>query len=291
MAKIKKTRGDITFDTVLVIIMVIFCLTTIYPFIYLLSLSLTPAHIPTTTLRLFTPEITFANYQKVLQSESLGLGFYNTIKRVVLGTSIQMIAIIGCAYALSKPYFPHRTFWTGMIVFTMYFSGGLIPSYLLIRDLHLFNTVWVYIFPALIPTFNMLIMRNFFMAIPDSLEESARIDGANDLVILHKIIIPVSMPIIATVILWQIVGHWNAWFDCLIYNKDTKNAVLMLVLRRVLLQGTEDVAAFSANGQEVIRTETLKASIAMVVIIPILCVYPFLQKYFVKGVMVGSLKG
>ncbi len=289
--KIKRSNGEKIFDVILICFMVIFCFTTLYPFIYLLSLSLTPTDISTTTLRFFTPEITFKNYIKVFESDNLVIGFINTLKRVALGTSVQLIAILGCAYALSKRYFPHRNFWTTLIVFTMYFSGGLIPTYLLIKNLNLINNIWVYVLPGLVPTFTMMIVRNFFMALPDSLEESAKIDGANDITILLRIIIPVSMPIIATVLLWQIVGHWNAWFDCMVYMKDRSKAVLMLTLRRVLLEGTEDLGAMAGAGQEVVRSESLKAAITMIVVLPIICVYPFLQKYFVKGIMVGSLKG
>lgn len=290
--KIKEAPSERIFEGVLIVLMILFCITTLYPFIYLLSLSLTPSDISTATLRFFTPRLDFANYKSVLSSDNLINGFVNTVERVVLGTVIQLVAIVCCAYALSKKYFPNRKFWTGMIVFTMYFSGGLIPTYLLIKQLGLFNSVFVYIFPALIPTFTMMIVRNFFMSIPESLEESARIDGANDITILFRIILPVSMPIIATVILWQMVGHWNAWFDCLIYVPNAKKAVLMLILRRVLLEGREDLANMSGtDGKEMIRTESVKAAITMVVVFPILCVYPFLQKYFVKGIMVGSLKG
>ncbi len=279
------------FDIILAVLFTLFCITTIYPFINVLSLSLTPADVSVTRFRLFTPRIDFSNYRAVLSSETLYLGLLNTLLRVFLGTSIQLIAIIGCAYALSKKHFPNRKFWTGAIIFTMYFSGGLIPTYLLIKSLKLLDNIFVYIFPALIPSFTMLIMRNFFMTLPVSLEESASLEGANDIIILFKIIVPVSMPIIATVTLWQVVGHWNAWFDCMIYMQDSKKAVLMLILRRLLLEGSDEIAEVSATAATPIRRESVKAAATMLTILPIICVYPFLQKYFVKGIMIGSLKG
>jgi putative aldouronate transport system permease protein len=291
MFKSKTSKGEIIFDTVLVIIMILFCITTLYPFIYLLSLSITSADVSTTTFHLIPPKIDFSNYKLVLSSADVGIGFKNTIIRTILGTSVQLIAIVCTAYPLSKKYYPHRGFWTGMLVFTMFFSGGLIPSYLLMKDLRLFNSIWALILPGLIPTYTMLIVRNFFMGIPESLEESAWIDGANDIVILFKIILPLSMPIIATVILWQAVGHWNAWFDSLIYIQNQKKQVLQIILRRIILAGSQDAFASTGLDVNVTKPESLKAATIMVVIFPIICVYPFVQKYFVKGVMVGSLKG
>jgi putative aldouronate transport system permease protein len=291
MSKIKSTKAEIAFDIIVTIIMLLFCITTLFPFIYLLSLSITSPEVSLTTIHLIPPKIDFSNYKVVLAASDIGSGFKNTIIRTVLGTSVQLLAIICTAYPLSKKYFPHRGFWTTMLVFTMFFSGGLIPSYLLVKNLHLFNSVWALILPGLIPTYTMLIVRNFFMGIPDSLEESARIDGANDITILFRIVLPLSMPIIATVILWQAVGHWNAWFDSLIYIQDTKKQMLQNVLRRIVLAGSQD--AFASTGMDVNVTspESLKAATIMVVIFPILCIYPFAQKYFVKGVLVGSLKG
>jgi len=290
MSFFKEKPSEIIFQSVLTLILIIFCITTIYPFLHLLSISLTATSVSTSTIHLIPPKWDFGNYIAVFKSDDLGLGFKNTVIRVAMGTTMQLIVIVCTAYALSKKYFPNRGFWTGAIVFTMYFSGGLIPSYILVKNLHLFNSYFALILPGLIPTFTMLIVRNFFMAIPDSLEESARIDGANDILILFKIILPVSMPIIATVILWQMVGHWNAWFDAMIYIQDKRKQVLQIILRRVLLEGSDEVADFT-GGAVAVRSESLKAAVIMIVIFPIICVYPFLQKYFVKGILIGSLKG
>ena len=174
----------------------------------------------------------------------------------------------------------------------MLFSGGMVPDYLLIRDLDLINSIWSLILPGAISAYNITIMRNYLMSLPDSLEESAYIDGANDIVILYKIIVPLSLPILATIALWTAVGHWNAWFDAMIYIQDTDKQVLAITLRRIVLQGSNSVVTMSGEEMSTQTTsDTIKAATIMVATVPILCVYPFIQKYFVKGVMVGSLKG
>jgi putative aldouronate transport system permease protein len=175
----------------------------------------------------------------------------------------------------------------------MFFSGGLIPIYLLVKSLGLINSMWALVLPGLISAFSLIIARNFFMALPESLEESARIDGANDIRILFSIIVPISMPIIATLTLWMAVQHWNAWFDSLIYMTDSHKQVLQVVMRRIVLQGTKDMMDVNNFDDRslVANPEMIKAATIMVTVMPIIMFYPFLQKYFVKGVLVGSLKG
>jgi putative aldouronate transport system permease protein len=207
-----------------------------------------------------------------------------------------MAATIMTAYPLSKRYFPNRSLWTGLLVFTMFFSGGLIPSYILIRSLGIYNTIWALVLPGLISTYNMIIMRNFFMSIPAELEESARMDGANEYTVLVRIIVPISGPIIATIALWTIVGHWNAWFDSMIYISSSDKRVLQQILRQIVIEGTQQLMDLTNVGggmidTAVLNTDAMKAATVMVATLPILLVYPFLQKYFVKGVMIGSLKG
>jgi putative aldouronate transport system permease protein len=242
---------------------------------------------------------TLEGYRKVLANIYIFNGFKATIIRVLLGTTLTIFFTITTAYPLAKRYFPDRSFWTSLLVFTMFFSGGLIPSYLLVRNLGLYNTVWALVLPGLISTYNMIIMRNFFMAIPAELEESARMDGAGEFAILFRIIVPVSGPIIATVILWTMVGHWNAWFDSMIYISTASKQVLQQVLRRMVLEGElqmielnqlQAIQEVGVSGS-MVTPEGVKAAAVMVGTIPIICIYPFLQKYFVKGVLVGSLKG
>ncbi|HKJ85388.1 MAG TPA: carbohydrate ABC transporter permease [Spirochaetia bacterium] len=293
MARELRSRGDLVFDTTNVIIILLFCITTIYPFLYLLSLSLSSINVPVTKVHIIPPEFSLANYQKVLASRYIGSGFVNTIARVVVGTSLTLVAVILTAYPLSKKYFPNRTFWTGVVVFTMFFTGGLIPRYLLVVRLGMINTIWALVLVELVPTFTMIIARNFFMTLPESLEESVKIDGGGVMTILLHIVIPVSKPIIAVVTLWTAVWHWNAWFDSLIYMRDASRHVLQIVLRRIVLEGTQEMIEMQNLQQNVQPTnsEMVKAATIMVVTIPIVMLYPFLQKYFVKGVLVGSLKG
>jgi putative aldouronate transport system permease protein len=213
------------------------------------------------------------------------------VLRVILGVSANLIFCTLTAYPLSKKFLPHRTFWTGLFVFTMFFSGGLIPTYILFVNLKLTNTIWALVLTGMIPTFSMLLIRNNFMTIPPTLEESARIDGAGELVILVRILVPLIKPILATVTLWAIVGHWNAWFDAMIYIRETSRQVLQVVMRNIVQAGSvTDVRAATASSAE-ITPETLKAATIMLTSFPVICAYPFLQKYFVKGIMIGSLKG
>ena len=281
------------FDWVNMLFMIAICVVTLFPFLHMLSLSLSTGNVSLTQIRIIPEEWTLSNFKKVLTNEYVIGGFMNTLLRTVLGTILSLLVTIFAAYPLSKRYFPNRTFWTLFIVFTMFFSGGLIPSYLLVKNLGLMNTTWALILPGLISTFSMIIARNYFMSLPDSLEESAKIDGANDLFILYKIIVPISMPIIATLTLWTAVAHWNAWFDSMIYMTDSKNHVLQIVMRRIVLEGTQDMLDVNTldDANSVVNPETIKAATVMVTIIPIILFYPFLQKYFVKGVLVGSLKG
>jgi len=270
------------------------CVSTLYPFLIILSLSFTSERILTIgySASLIPKEVSLEAYRKVLSSDFIKSGYIMTILRTILGTSSSVLVTSFTAYALSKKYFPHRTFWTMVIVFTMFFSGGMIPSYLLVRKLGLINNILSLILPPLVNTFNMVIMRNYFMTVPESLEESAKIDGANDILILFRIIIPVSKSIIATITLWVAVWHWNAWFDSLIYTTKPSLQVLQVVLRRVILEGSQMVESVTARDDTYrVSTEKIKAATIMVTTLPIILVYPFIQKYFIRGIMIGSLKG
>lgn len=289
---IKPSRGDKIFDCINYMFMILFCFTTLYPFLFLLTSSLSDVSSFDISNVLLIPEnFTFENYQKVFENKHIFTGFFNTLFRVGVGTPLVVAMTLLCAYPLSKRYFPHRTFWTGVIVFTMFFNGGLIPNYLLVRNIGLINSRWALIFPGLINAFNMIIMRNYLMTIPKSIEESARIDGAGNFTILIKIIIPIAKPIIATIALWTAVGHWNAWFDSMIYIQDSAKQVLQIVIRRIVLQGTVRELQDMTVKETIVNTEGLKAATIIVTTLPIIMVYPFLQKYFIKGITVGSLKG
>ena len=201
------------------------------------------------------------------------------------------------AYPLSKKKLPLRRFYTTLIVFTMFFSGGLIPTFLVVKGLGLYNTMWALILPGAISTMNLIIMRTFFQSIPMELEESAFLDGANDIVVFYRIILPLSKASIATIAMFYAVGHWNSWFNALVYLKDSEKYPMQLILRDIVIQSQmsrELAEQGSTEAYELINTvsvEGIKYATLFFSIIPMLIIYPFVQKYFVKGVMIGSLKG
>jgi len=199
------------------------------------------------------------------------------------------------AYPLSKPYMPGRNYFTMFAVFTMFFSGGLIPSYILVANwLSLYDTIWALVLPGMMSTFSMLIVRNYFMTIPESLTESARMDGASEWLILFFILLPMAKPILMTVMLWGIVGHWNAWFDSLIYTKTPEKFMLQLILRKIIIDTAPQFTVYTVfidERRNAPNAEAVKMATIIVSTTPILMIYPFIQKHFVKGIIIGSLKG
>lgn len=287
---VRKKKFDL-FPIVNAVILCGIALLTLYPFIYTLSMSLSSAaEASRIGFHLFPRQISLTAYKVVLQNENILIGYMNTIFRTVLGTIGTMVITSTFAYALSKPYLPFRKFFTFFVMFTMIFSGGLIPSYLLIKNLHLLNNRLVYILPGLISAYNVVIMKSFFRSIPESLVESARIDGAKETTIFTKIIVPLSKSVFATIGMWAAVGQWNAYFDSLLYMKDTKKQVLQLFLRRIVVEGQDDRSAAEGLTNMNFTPETVKMATIVITILPILLVYPFIQKYFVKGAMLGSVK-
>ena len=285
-------------DILIYTALILLSATILIPFLHLFNLAFSPSHLATKGGLLLLPvEFTLDNYAKVLSSRFIWNGYRNTLLRTAVGTFVQLFFTALGAYAMSKKYFPHRSFYMFLIVFTMFFSGGLIPSYLLVKDLGLIDHFGVMILPGLVSAYNLVIMRNYFQAMPEEIEESCQIDGASRFRIFFSIIIPLSTPILATVALWLAVGHWNAWFDVLLYIQDESKFVLQIVLRRIILTGTQQMMELTAASGSTFQEETqsspegLKAASIFVATIPILCVYPFIQKYFVQGIMIGSLKG
>lgn len=288
----RNTPGDIVFDVINISILLAICFITLYPFYYLLITSFMSGDVPMTKLYWLPPKVTLDNYSKVLSDSAILNGFKNTIARTVLGTIISVFLVVCTAYPLSKKHLVHRNLFTTFVIITMFVSGGTIPSYLLVKNLGLFNSVWSLVLPGAISAYNVVITRNFFMGIPSSLEESAKIDGANDIRILFSIYLPVCLPVIATIALWVSVGHWNAWFDSLIYMTKANKQVLQVIMRRIVLEGTQELLNPDAFEEAMhVSPQTIKATTVMVTTIPILVVFPFIQKYFVKGTLAGSLKG
>lgn len=288
----KPSVGENVFQFILIVFISGLCAAMIYPFIHIASVSLSgPAESTRMGFHLYPKDIDLFSWEQVVSQQKIWWGFGNSAFRTVIGTLLTLVAMSMIAYPLSRKTLPHRSFYTMIIVFTMFFGGGLIPSYLLMKELHLMDSRWVYIIPGLVPTFSMLVLRNFFMSIPQEVEESARIDGANDIRVLISIVLPLSKPVLATLALWTAVGHWNAWFDAVLYISDQSKQVLQFFLREIVILN-EDRETFGSAVVGNYKYETsIKAATVMFAVLPILVVYPFLQKYFVKGTMIGSLKG
>lgn len=231
-------------------------------------------------------------YGAVFSNPMILLGYRNTLFIVIVGVALNLLLTSFAAYALSRKTLQYRKQLTLFIVFTMFFSGGLIPFYLLVRGLGITDTLWALILPTAISAFNLIIMRTSFEAVPDALEESAKIDGANDFGILFRIFLPLCKPVLAVVGLYYGVSHWNSWFNAMIFLQDRSLYPLQLILREILIIGEVNSMAEGASQDEIIILgETLKYATIMVATLPIFLVYPLLQKYFVKGALIGAIKG
>lgn len=288
------SKGEKGFLIINNIVMVLLCVIMLYPVVFVISRSVTPElERALHPLRLIPSKLDWTGYKFILSSGSNIVNSYmTTIARTLIGTSLDMIVTTHLAYPLSKKYYPPRKVITAMIVFTMWFSGGLIPSFLLNKQLGLLNNFWVYILPSLVNPFNMIIMRNFFMQIPDALEESSKLDGANDLVVFFRIYLPLSTASIATIALFYAVFHWNMWFDSMLYMNKKTMWTMQYTLRQLIESATvSDIATVGTAMDNIPPAETVRMATIVVATVPILCVYPFVQKYFVKGMLVGAIKG
>lgn len=288
--RIRKSAGSAVFDTFNAILLSLLAIVTLYPFLRVLAVSLSgPYALNAHPLTILPRDFSIASYQSILKNDSVTTGFLTSVVITVTGTVLDVLLTAMLAYPLSKKRLPHRNFFTAFFVATMFFSAGLIPTYLNIKSLGLINTYPVLVLPRLISTFYMLICRNFFMSISPEIEESASVDGANDITILFRLIVPVSKPILVTLLLWYGVARWNSYFDCLLYVTDSRKFLLSVVLRNIITEGSNVRAA--ADKSSIYNYELVRSSTIILSVIPVLIVYPFLQKYFVKGIMIGSLKG
>lgn len=276
---------------------VIFSLTTLFPFLNLIAKSLSgEAAVISGTVTVWPIDFQTGTYQYVLGNKQFINSFKITIFITILGSIMCLFMTAISAYPLSKQRLRGRGAIMVIFIFTMLFSGGLIPHYLLMQNLQLLNKVWVLILPGLVNVFNMLIIKCFFESIPDSLEESAKIDGASNITILFKIILPLSKPVLATITLFFAVGFWNSFFSAMIYITKPELKPLQLYLKELLYSTRDVLGSYGTGSVDVDRAmniipEAVQAASIITATIPILCVYPFLQKYFVKGVMIGSIKG
>jgi len=280
-------------DFLIMLFIFILCLTCILPFLHLLAKSISTDTFVVAKQVYFWPKgVTFDAYRSVIEDGKLVKGFGYTVVMTAIFTLLGMVACTCAAYPLSRKRLKGRTFLAFVLMIPMYFTAGLIPNYLLMKDLHLLDSMWSLIWPLIFSPYNMLIMKTYFQSsIPDSLEESAFLDGASNFQILFKIVLPLSKPILATLSLFYAVGRWNAYADAKYYIKDQAKMPVQLILSRMVSSATD---ASTMALEAVVNTttpEVLQAAAIMFVTIPIICVYPFLQKYFVKGVMVGAVKG
>lgn len=289
----KKRRRLTAFDWTVLVILGIWALAILYPFYNSILVSVVnQTEYTRTPFLLFPKKFTTINYQFVFQSDAIWNGLRVSVITVVLGLLYSMFLTLTLAYPLSKKSFPGKGLFLNMIILTMFFGGGLIPFYLLIKNLGMVNSLASLIIPAGINTFYLLIVRNYFMSLPEELEESAKIDGASDPVILWKIILPISLPVIVTVGLFYSVDKWNDWFNAVLFIKDADKLPVQTVLRNII----SNTQVKSSSGvppamQKEAFDDGVKMASILITMLPVMCVYPFVQKYFMKGIMLGALKG
>lgn len=295
MASIKKNQGDIVFDFINHLLLVIVMMLTLYPLVFVISASVSDTMLVMQgKVWLWPKGFNLSAYRAVFNDSAIMTGYKNTFIYTITGTAINVAMTVAGAYPLSRKDFIGRNAITFIFTFQMFFSGGLIPTYIIYRKLGLYNNIWVMILPGAVAMWNLVIMRTFFQSnIPGELQEAAVIDGCSNMGILFRIVLPLSKAIIAVMVIFYGVGHWNQFFRALIYLKDKERYPLQLILREILIQHNvqEMVSSESTMYSQQLLAEGLKYAIIIVSSVPVLLLYPFLQKYFVKGVMIGAIKG
>lgn len=296
--KVSATKGDKLFNTINILLVSLIALIILYPLIFVVNASFSdPTRIYEVPLLLYPRGLNVEGYKEVLKSSDIWTGFRNAVIYTGLGTVINLIVTTIAAYPLSRSGLRGKRFFTLFFTITMFFSGGLIPTYLVNQQLGIVNTLWVMILPGALGVYNMILMRTYFSQnIPNDLIESVYIDGANDLWLLWKVVLPLATPIIAVMAMFYGVGRWNAYFDALIYLQDRAKYPLQIILREILVQGQfgqdmNQIIAGSAESELLMLKMTLKYSVVIVSSLPVLLFYPVVAKYFEKGILVGSIKG
>ena len=291
----KRTHGEAVFQVFNVIIMAGLLIITAYPLYYILCASFSSTTLlQTNSGLLFKPlQFTTGAYRLAFNHPLLLSGFKNTFLILIIALPINLLLTVLCSYFLASKGMMFKKTGIFLVLFTIFFNGGLIPNYLNIRDLKLLNTLWAVILPASLSVYNCIITKTAMEVIPQSLSESAYVDGANDFTVLFRIILPLIKPTLAVMVLYYGVGHWNSWFSATIYIQDNYKMPMQAILRAILIENQEVFGTTANTGDKIINdyTETIKYAVMVMGTIPILCVYPFLQKYFVKGVMIGAVKG
>ena len=298
MAAIKVTRTDRVFNFINILLMLLVAAAAAYPIYFTILASLSDPYAVVSGRVTFWPiKPTLEAYTNAFKESRIWQGYKNTMIYTGLGTALSLLLTIPAGYVLSKKELPGHGFITFYFLLTMYFSGGLIPTYLVVNNLHLTNTVWAMIIPGAVSIYNVIITRTYFVnSIPKSLEEAAELDGANTLQLLLKVVLPLSKPILAVIGLYYAVGHWNDFYTALLYINKKNLLPLQSFLRDLLMSNKMSMANMQGLDAAAMETkmqlsQTLKYSVIIVSTIPVLCIYPFIQKYFVKGVMIGSVKG
>lgn len=298
--KIRRTTEDWVVDIVVYLILVIVFLACVYPFYYSLVISFNEGIDASRGGIFFWPrKFTLDNYSAVFSDENLLRSYGVTVARTLIGTVTSVLFTALFSFALAHQKLMFHKLYSMLLIISMYFSGGLIPYFVLIKKIGLMNSFWVYVIPSLLSAFNAIIMMSFFREIPAELEESAKVDGANDFTIFFRIIFPISKPVLATVALFNGVAHWNAWFDSAYYVTDKGlKTVAFRLMELINKANLTSVSGMDQSSQmagtlavQTFTAETIRMATMIVVVVPIILVYPFLQKYFVKGIMIGSIKG
>ena len=290
--KIKRTLGERIFEVVNLAFLVLVMIVMLYPLMHVLFASFSNPNLLSAHTGVLLRPLGFstAAYEAVLQNPDIYTGYSNTLFLVTVGTLCSLLLTIFSAYVLSRRGYGLRRVFNFVATFTMFFSGGLIPFYLQVKGLGLLNTRWSLILPTLMSTYNLIVLRTAFASVPASLEEAAKIDGANDFTVLFRVIVPLSIPSLAVIVLFYAVSYWNAWFYAMVFLRKRELYPLQLILREILIMSSADSMVDMDINDRAIVSQTIKYATIIVSTLPILVVYPFLQKYFVQGMMVGAVK-
>ena len=294
--KITRTPGEWVLDIVKVVFLAFVVVVTVYPFWNIFIISINDA---TDAIRgglYFLPrKLSLSSYAEILGRSTFLASIKVSVGRTLIGTPIAVLVTAMLAYPLSRKDLVGRKFWNLLFVFTMYFGGGLVPYYMVLKGIHMLNTFWVFIFPMMMSVYNMILIRSYIESMPDSLFEAAKIDGANDLVVFVKMVIPLSKPILMTVALFVAINQWNSWFDAYLYTSDQAlkpmQSILVEILNQYQTGASTSQAMSSAKAGVTVTPDSIRMAATMVATLPIIMVYPFVQKYFVKGIMLGAVKG
>jgi putative aldouronate transport system permease protein len=287
---LRKKKKIAPFDVFLIIFFTFYSLVMIFPFYNAFIVSIvSESHYINNPISLYPTNITLDSYREVVEADLIWNAYGITIFEVLTGTFCNIVVTISAGYVLSRKKFPLRNFFMNLILFTMFFGGGFIPWYRLLISMGLKNNLLVLIIPGLVDTYNLLLARNYFASLPDEFEESAKIDGANEIIILFRIFIPIALPIIATIMLFYAVGHWNSWYTAMLFINKAELQPLPLMLRRIVIDNTGAIGASPIDRP--IFSDGIKMASIFFTMAPIMMVYPFIQKYFVKGILIGALKG